>query len=149
MMRPRVEGHPAFDPEGRSGDRFENVGPGVDEWYGSTDEGTSTWDLCENCAPDETGAPSQNFSDTYQNIQAYGFGSPGRDRSQGSVREPMGGPAIGGGVAHPEYGPEEGGGPDAGSGYACDECGTPLTGDMHHQPQQDARLASQQWAGSN
>jgi len=146
MVNP-PEGHPAFDSSGRRGDRFENVGPGVDEWHASTDQGTSTWDLCEECEPGNVGAgqpPRQ-----YENLQAYGFGSPNRDASQGTVYEPTRSPGIGGGVAHPEYGPEEGGGPDAGPGYHCDECGTPLTGDMHHPDDlirvRDARLASQQW----
>ena len=125
--------HPAFSAYGRPGDRFENVGPGVDEWYASTDQGTSTWDLCEDCAPAHRKTPHQ-----YENIQAYGFGSPNRDASQGTIYEPMGGPAVGGGVAHPDYVSE---------GYTCDECGTPLTGEMHHPSatRQDSRLASQQW----
>ena len=93
VMSNPPEGHPAFDPSGRPGDRFENVGPGVDEWYASTDQGTSTWDLCEVCAPAHRKTPHQ-----YENIQAYGFGSPNRDASQGTIYEPTGGPGIGGGV---------------------------------------------------
>ncbi len=134
-----INEHPAFTEGGRRGDRHENVGPGVDEWYEETGEGTSTWNLCENCAPDESGVPSQNFTTGYQNLEVQ---NPG---------EPMGGPAFGGGVAMPleVFSRDEHGDVDYADMH-CAECGTGLVheGDKHTpsaEVNQDGRFLSPQW----
>ena len=144
--------HPAFSAYGRPGDRFENIGPGVDEFHERTGEGSTTWDLCENCAPDESGRPSQNFTDSYQNLQHSGATTPSFDREGG---EPYYGPAPGGGVVAPlpYFSRDEEGGVDMAE-LTCTECGTGIIHEGGTDPSGarypsteyvDGRLASQQW----
>jgi len=167
--------HPDFDPEGRPGSRFDNTTEGLDEWYakpaeqggGGLDGGTSWANLCTNCEPGSTtgagGAAVQR-----------GEPRPYRNLQPTDPNEPMG--ELGGNREHPDWfgghdrsEPEEDY-PEGRIGFSeteCHECGTAITGtpalgrgDTHGSPypkrldqnwpiQQDARLASQQWAGSN
>lgn len=69
--------------------RVSNVGPSVDAWSRRTHEGSSVYDLCDDCA----GTILMHPHAFDRKLQPYGQGEPQGERGW----EP--------GVAHPPYGP--------------------------------------------
>lgn len=86
--------------------RVENLGPNVDAWYAkSGGDGTSTYDLCAECAGELDGSPHL-FNDKLQPYQH---------------NEPQGDDGWGGEVEHPPY--------DDGDDYRCTVCNRRLRDD--------------------
>lgn len=84
--------------------RVENLGKNVSEYCRSTGNGSSTWDLCPNCAS-ELDSDSHCFD---EKLIPYNAG------------EPMGDAGRGGDCGHPAY---------SGEDYKCEICNVELTDD--------------------
>ncbi len=81
--------------------RVENVGPEVDAYCEETYEGSSVYDVCNDCASELESDPNMH-----------------NDKLQSYNGDPQGSEGWQGDCEHPEYSEEE---------YDCDVCGERLT----------------------
>ncbi len=170
--------HPDYDEEGRAGSRFDNTTEGLDKWYQAEmggQGGTSWHNLCTTCEPGSTtgvggAAVRRGEPRPYRNLQPM-------STNVGEPMGALGGnaqlvPDFGAHERLGDIGPDQE--PDGGNPqqvtwaeHECEECGTAITGtppggrgehrdtpypkrlDQDWPIQQDARLASQQWARGN